>query len=224
MITCLAVVGGCGTNVQLHSDEIRASQRENFDAAVIPVRIDGLILLPSYSSISEDQESVPDSADSQGTAWREIVFGSLGGRLDSRRKTVTGITADSTLVEVSFDDIRYIKVKPADVAPRYTSPKEMEMSRDEARERPQQRIKRAASIYWDVIDFDEKGGTYDPTVDAIVGSTKRGTPFELAIDRVQYVQFKTYYRSYDMYRNVRIGIALAGLATFYFGAQDVFDL
>jgi hypothetical protein len=75
-----------------------------------------------------------------------------------------------------------------------------------------------------VIDFDGKGGTYDPTVDAIVGSTKRGTPVELAIDRVQYVQFKSYDSTYDLYKNLRIGIALVGLATFYFGAQDIFDL
>ncbi|MCP4570375.1 MAG: hypothetical protein GY841_22565 [FCB group bacterium] len=206
--------------MKVFPDEINAKQQEEFVAVVVPARISGIVFPQPDSSSIENQESALDSSEIQDTIPRVIAFDSLGGSLDSGKRIVTGVVQDSSFIEVAFDDILFIKLKGTDFAERFATPRVLEVSRDEARGQPWKRIRPETSVYWDVIDFDKHKGKYDPSKEVIIGTSNRGTPVEIELDQIQYLEIKIY----DPYKNLRIGIGLTSLVVFFLGTKSIFNL
>ena len=115
-----------------------------------------------------------------------ITFDSQGGRLDAKRRLITGTSYNGFPAEIKLDEIQSFVI----------STEEGSIEFDKKRiVGPNQVISSIVKPSGEVITFNYQGGRFDPELKIIEGETKDGTLVQVNLDDVDYVQLKKFNAS-----------------------------
>lgn len=210
---------GCGTSKIILSKDIAGLPGEKYIEIVRPAPLVGVVIAP-------EENVLYDTLNGQlyprltGYDSPEIVtFDSSGGTIDLDNRTVTGVSEAGKLFTGGFVNLLFLQVKEVDLAKKFITPMELTCDWESVTAKPGKRIKHGSSPCWDVVEFEDDGGRYDSTTQAVVGLTKRGTP--VAVKTQDILQARNYRK--NPYKTARLAISVAGLFLFANGTLHFWD-
>lgn len=204
-------VFGCAHTYRLVPEELPAPANHSFNKVVCPARILEVSFKPEAYAGGSDRSN---QAKEVG-----VVFNEAGGQLDPQGSAITGVNSDGEAVIIPLDKVSLLRVHWTDAGNPFITLEKYMAARSLVDTAGIASVKRGKSYYWDVVDFDGKGGSFDSTTASIVGTSKRGNAVRIEAEDMYYAE----YRIKDMLRPVRIGLTAGVLGFVAFGIATVFD-